>query len=49
MLPGKRYTESDFNRIIVIPEREAFRALLDAGMGVDLEKFDLRHGLILSG
>ena len=25
VLPGKRYTESDFNRIIVIPEREAFR------------------------
>jgi hypothetical protein len=24
-------------------------AMLDAGMGVDLEKFDLRHGLILSG
>ena len=25
VLPGKRYIESDFNRIIVIPEREAFR------------------------
>ena len=25
VVPGKRYTESDFNRIIVIPEREAFR------------------------
>ena len=25
VVPGKRYTESDFNRIIVIREREAFR------------------------
>ena len=25
VVPGKRYTESEFNRIIVIPEREAFR------------------------
>ena len=25
VVPGKRYTESDFNRVIVIPEREAFR------------------------
>ncbi len=25
VVPGKRYSESDFNRIIVIPEREAFR------------------------
>jgi len=26
--PGKRYTESDFNRIIIIPEREAYRVKL---------------------
>lgn len=26
--PGKRYTESDFNRIILIPEREAYRVKL---------------------
>jgi type I restriction enzyme R subunit len=25
VVPGKRYVEGDFNRIIVIPEREAFR------------------------
>lgn len=25
VVPGKRYTEADFNRLIVIPEREAFR------------------------
>ncbi|CAG4975402.1 EcoAI/FtnUII family type I restriction enzme subunit R [Novilysobacter luteus] len=25
VLPGKRYTESEFNRVIVIPEREAYR------------------------
>jgi type I restriction enzyme R subunit len=25
VVPGKRYTESDFNRVIVIKEREAFR------------------------
>ena len=25
VVAGKRYTESDFNRVIVIPEREAFR------------------------
>ena len=25
VVPGKRYTEGDFNRVIVIPEREAFR------------------------
>ncbi|WP_305805954.1 type I restriction endonuclease subunit R [Stenotrophomonas sp. YIM B06876] len=25
VVPGKRYTESDFNRVIVIPEREAYR------------------------
>ena len=28
---------------------DAARALLDAGVGVALEKFDLRHGFIPSG
>jgi type I restriction enzyme R subunit len=28
VVPGKRYTEEDFNRIIVIPEREAHRVKL---------------------
>ena len=29
---GRRYTESDFNRIIIIPEREAYRVKLLMGM-----------------
>ena len=28
MVPGKRYEEGEFNRIIVIPEREAYRVKL---------------------
>ncbi len=28
LIPGKRYEESDFNRLIIIPEREAFRVRL---------------------
>jgi type I restriction enzyme R subunit len=28
VVPGKRYVESDFNRVIVIPEREAHRVQL---------------------
>jgi type I restriction enzyme R subunit len=32
VVAGKRYEESDFNRIIVIPEREAYRVKLLMGM-----------------
>ena len=35
---GKRYVESDFNRIIVIPEREAYRIKLLMGMINQREK-----------
>ena len=35
---GKRYVESDFNRIIVIPEREAYRVKLLMGMIDQREK-----------
>jgi type I restriction enzyme R subunit len=28
VVPGKRYTESDFNRVIIIPERERYRVKL---------------------
>lgn len=35
---GKRYVESDFNRIIVIPEREAYRVKLLMGMINQREK-----------
>jgi hypothetical protein len=36
-------------RRAVIDIDDSASAMLDAGMGVDLEKFDFRHGLILSG
>lgn len=32
VVQGKRYTESEFNRIILIPEREAYRVRLFMGM-----------------
>jgi type I restriction enzyme R subunit len=32
VVPGKRYVETEFNRIIVIPEREAYRVKLFMGM-----------------
>jgi type I restriction enzyme R subunit len=35
---GKRYVESDFNRIIVVPEREAYRVKLFMGMIDQREK-----------
>ena len=38
VVPGKRYVESDFNRIIVIPEREAYRVKLLMGMIDQREK-----------
>jgi type I restriction enzyme, R subunit len=37
-VPGKRYVESDFNRIIIIPEREAYRVKLLMGMIDQREK-----------
>ena len=36
--PGKRYVENEFNRIIVIPEREAYRVKLLMGMIDQREK-----------
>jgi type I restriction enzyme R subunit len=38
VVPGKRYVESEFNRIIIIPEREAFRVRLLMGMINQREK-----------
>ena len=38
VVAGKRYVESDFNRIIVIPEREAYRVKLLMGMINQREK-----------
>ncbi|MDH4481258.1 MAG: DEAD/DEAH box helicase family protein [Rhodoferax sp.] len=38
VVAGKRYVESDFNRIIVIPEREAYRVKLLMGMIDQREK-----------
>jgi type I restriction enzyme, R subunit len=38
VVPGKRYVESEFNRIIVIPEREAYRVKLLMGMIDQREK-----------
>lgn len=32
VVPGKRYVEGDFNRVIVIPEREEYRVRLFMGM-----------------
>ena len=37
-VPGKRYVESDFNPIIVIPGREAYRVKLLMGMIDQREK-----------
>jgi len=36
--PGKRYVENEFNRVIVIPEREAYRVKLLMGMIDQREK-----------
>jgi type I restriction enzyme R subunit len=38
VVPGKRYVESDFNRVIIIPEREAYRVKLFLGMIDQREK-----------
>jgi type I restriction enzyme R subunit len=38
VVPGKRYEESDFNRIIIIPEREAYRVKLLMSMIDQREK-----------
>ena len=38
VVPGKRYEESEFNRIIVIPEREAYRVKLFMSMIDEREK-----------
>ncbi len=38
VVAGKRYVESDFNRVIVIPEREAYRVKLLMGMIDQREK-----------
>jgi len=38
VVPGKRYVESDFNRIIIIPEREAYRVKLLMAMIDQREK-----------
>jgi len=38
VVPGKRYVESEFNRIIIIPEREAYRVKLFMGMIDQREK-----------
>jgi type I restriction enzyme R subunit len=38
VVPGKRYVEGDFNRVIVIPEREAYRAKLFMGLIDQREK-----------
>jgi type I restriction enzyme, R subunit len=38
VVPGKRYVESEFNRIIVIPEREAYRVKLLMGLIDQREK-----------
>jgi type I restriction enzyme, R subunit len=38
VVPGKRYVESEFNRVIVIPEREAYRVKLFMGMIVQRDK-----------
>ena len=38
VVPGKRYVETDFNRVIVIPEREAYRVKLFMGLINQREK-----------
>lgn len=38
VLPGKRYIESEFNRVIVIPEREAYRVAKFMGLIDQREK-----------
>lgn len=38
VVPGKRYVEGEFNRLIVIPEREAYRVKLFMGMIDQREK-----------
>ncbi len=38
VVPGKRYVETDFNRVIVIPEREAYRVRLFMGLIDQREK-----------
>jgi type I restriction enzyme R subunit len=38
VVPGKRYVETEFNRVIVIPEREAYRVKLFMGMIDQREK-----------
>ena len=38
VVPGKRYVESDFNRVIVIPEREAYRVKVFMGLIDQREK-----------
>ena len=38
VVPGRRYVEGDFNRVIVIPEREAYRVKLLMGMINQAEK-----------
>ena len=38
VVPGKRYEEGEFNRVIVIPEREAYRVKLFMGMIDQREK-----------
>ena len=32
VVPGKRYVEGEFNRVIIIPEREAYRVKLLMGL-----------------
>lgn len=38
VVPGRRYVEGDFNRVIIIPEREAYRVKLLMGMIDEREK-----------
>ena len=38
VVPGKRYVESDFNRVIIIPEREAYRVKVFMGLIDQREK-----------
>ena len=38
VVPGRRYTESEFNRVIVIPEREAYRVAKFMGLIDQREK-----------
>ena len=38
VVPGKRYVEGDFNRVIIIPEREEYRVKLFMGMIDQSEK-----------